>query len=285
MIQKILKKLKMEAEKQSVNELSCLEPETFMELLEIDRNETAEFINYLYNERLLLYRYKFKCLECGNDCIAYEKQLLKVSFPCGYCGKEYTYDNVCKFGHVVYELKKQELLEWSDERELDFTKESIKEKIVPFSTMIEGEKQEMKNRKKVFFGSSTESIDVMDDIAALVAELGCETLTWNSSGTFRLGDYTLESLLEVADQVDAAIFIFNADDKIWYRKLGEIGSVRDNVLFEYGLFIGKLTRKNVTFACKNKPHIASDLLGMTYLDADEDNAILKKRLRSWLEPL
>lgn len=64
-----------------------------------------------------------------------------------------------------------------------------------------------------------------------------------------------------------------------------VGTTRDNVLFEYGLFVGKKGRNNVVFICKNKPKIASDLKGITYIDADNGDFHMKVELKDWLESL
>ena len=63
--------------------------------------------------------------------------------------------------------------------------------------------------------------------------------------------------------VDAAVLIFSEDDQVWYR--GDLGSQpRDNVLIEYGLFLGRLGQPRVIFCVRGKPRIAQDLQGITF---------------------
>ena len=107
------------------------------------------------------------------------------------------------------------------------------------------------------------------------------TLGWSDGSIFVAGDSTLESLLKVSKEVDGAIFIFSDDDLTWCRD--EVnGSVRDNVLFEYGLFMGSLDEKRVVIANKNKPKLASDLAGVKYIDANRGEALVKQELKAWL---
>lgn len=164
--------------------------------------------------------------------------------------------------------------------------ESEESNIVPIQIVkekVEERKIMGDQKKKIFFGSSKEAADTMDIIAALVSSLGYDTVTWNSpnASVFIAGDNTIDSLLNVADKVDGAVFIFDEDDKIWYRD-GIEGTVRDNVIFEYGLFMGKLGKQKVVIANKKKPKLATDLKGITYIDANKGEAEVKLQLKEWL---
>lgn len=61
---------------------------------------------------------------------------------------------------------------------------------------------------------------------------------------------------------------FNEDDEIWNKKSSVEGMsiVPDNVLLEYGLFVGVLGKGKVCMICKCNVHILSDLLGVKYID-------------------
>ena len=136
-------------------------------------------------------------------------------------------------------------------------KRGYKQKIIPMrvSEKVEGFTMA---KKKIFIGSSKESIEDMAIIAALIDSMEAEARPWNSvtNPVFIAGNYTLDSLLEVAEKVDGAIFMFNAEDVTWYtERMKEENTVRDNVLLEYGLFCGKKGRKNVAFVCKNKKRV------------------------------
>jgi predicted nucleotide-binding protein len=136
----------------------------------------------------------------------------------------------------------------------------------------------------IFIGSSKEAIPDMERVGLLLEELGHKHLLWTNAGEFVAGDTTLESIVDISDRVDGAIFIFNAEDETWYRD-SKVPTVRDNVLIEYGIFVGAKGRKNSIFACKNKPKIPTDLLGINYMDLAQGELTLKTRLRAWLEKI
>ncbi len=272
---------------QSVNNLTAIEPRWLQAKLGLGNKEFEKFRDFLFREGLIKYRYKFICTECNECCVEYVKIINKGKCKCGSCGKSYNaevMDN--KAGHIVYELVKDGILEFDED---DFDYDILEESNVVSMELIKKQGEERKTmaeEKVIFFGSSKEAEDTMDEIAALVATLGYETLTWNSpnGGVFVAGNSVLDSLLETADRVDGAIFIFNDDDDVWCRD--EIqGSVRDNVLFEYGLFMGKLDKKKVVFANKNKPKLASDLSGVVYIDANKKEAEIRQALKQWLQKL
>ena len=121
---------------------------------------------------------------------------------------------------------------------------------------------------KVFIGSSSEQLDNAKQVAIWLEDLNQEPILWTR--VFPLGAYTLESLINISNLVDAAIFVFGDDDKIWFRN-NTMMSVRDNILLEYGLFSGKLSRDKVVFLCKGDPKIASDLKGITFGNLDKPN--------------
>lgn len=282
-----LYQIKQWLEQQSVNEISGIEPERLRALLNLDKKEFNHFLDFLLKEGLIRKRYRFECVVCGENGIEYEKNILKGRCRCGNCGEEITYGEIAKIGHAVYEISYDDFMDldmdeiddvsWSGENIVSINEEKLK---------IEERKQMDNDKKKIFLGSSQEAKEIMYDIAALIGAVdGFQTITWDSSGNgiFVPGDYTLESLIKIADEVDGAVFIFNSDDEIWYRNENQLKTTRDNVIFEYGLFVGMKGRQKVTFACKNKPHIATDLMGITYLDAELDEGVLRKKIRDWLK--
>lgn len=138
-------------------------------------------------------------------------------------------------------------------------------------------------KKSVFIGSSKESLNVAEKIAECLESLGVDVLLWENA--FKPGEYSLESLEKAARSVSGAIFIFNEDDKTWYRG-EEHTTVRDNVLFEYGLFSGYLSRKQVVFVCVDKPKLPTDLFGITYLNISFDKKYTYKNiLKEWSNAL
>ena len=138
---------------------------------------------------------------------------------------------------------------------------------------------------RVFIGSSKESLSWAEKVALAIETAGHCPLLWNNVGLFTPGRYTLESLEKICENVDAAIFVFNEDDKIWYRD--ELThSVRDNVLFEYGLFCGYLSRDNVCFCLVGSARIASDLSGLSYVNLNQNQSQRAQlEIKTWLSKI
>ena len=73
---------------------------------------------------------------------------------------------------------------------------------------------------------------------------------------------------------DYGVFVFSPDDTLIIRGESQ-KTTRDNVLFELGLFIGKLGRENCFFVIpKNIDylHVATDLLGLVPLTYNNERA-------------
>lgn len=91
-----------------------------------------------------------------------------------------------------------------------------------------------------------------------------EVTVWDQ-GIFNLSSYTMDALIEEAHRTAFAILVFSPDDEVVIRGRESV-AVRDNVLFELGLFMGILGRKRVyVVAPSDVPdfRIPSDLLGLT----------------------
>jgi len=125
------------------------------------------------------------------------------------------------------------------------------------------EEQREEIKKKIFIGSSSEGLEIARKIQAeLHHEFEIEI--WNQ-GTFdQLGKSFLECLESATSKFDYGIFVFSPDDTIYSR--GEQKLIaRDNVIFELGLFAGKLTRFKsfIVHPSDVNIHILSDFDGIT----------------------
>src|SRR5574342_679666 len=116
-------------------------------------------------------------------------------------------------------------------------------------------------KPRIFVGSSVEGLNVAYAVRQNLAH-DAETTVWDQ-GIFELSRTTIESLGNILDSIDFGIFVFSPDDAIVLRGKESL-SIRDNVLFEIGLFIGKLRRDRVFFIIPEKTdlHIPTDLLGV-----------------------
>ncbi|WP_369297238.1 TIR domain-containing protein [uncultured Neglectibacter sp.] len=140
---------------------------------------------------------------------------------------------------------------------------------------------------KIFIGSSTEAHEkgLLLEIAKIVEECKMIPVRWNQvPSTFETGKFTLENLEEMISRegIDGSIFIYSSDDAVWYRGK-KSGKPRDNVIFEHGLFSGKLGRTKSIIVKDGNVKIPTDLLGVTYIDFSEGKKTQGEiNLRKWL---
>lgn len=122
----------------------------------------------------------------------------------------------------------------------------------------------MANRPKVFIGSSAECIDFAKAIHSELESVA-DPIVWDQ-GVFRPTNSTLEDLEKLSRSCDYAVFVMSPDDTRTSR--GQESRVpRDNILVEFGMFIGALGHSRVFFIT---PHdepveLPSDLRGITSL--------------------
>jgi hypothetical protein len=117
---------------------------------------------------------------------------------------------------------------------------------------------------RLFIGSSREGAHVAHNLQAVLENRGvCEVEVWDA-GIFEAGDYTLDSLEEVAARCDFAVLIASPDDVTTSR--GDTSaSARDNIVLEYGLFVGALGRKRTYLLAIGEVKLPTDVLGVTRL--------------------
>lgn len=118
---------------------------------------------------------------------------------------------------------------------------------------------------RFFLSSSSEQLDIGKALEANLAADGFEPTLW-SREAHGASEYNLEALLGGAAASDFAIFVFTPDDQV---SIGgeKFGVVRDNVLFELGLFIGVLGRDRcfIVRDAELSMRLPSDLDGLTTL--------------------
>lgn len=116
---------------------------------------------------------------------------------------------------------------------------------------------------RVFIISSEESLSVARIIQNAFAHDPFLTVLW-TDGVFRATNYTLQSLEDEIDNADFAIAIAHADDLTESRGK-DWPSPRDNVIFELGLFMGRLGRARAILMEPRDQDVKlpSDLAGIT----------------------
>lgn len=125
-------------------------------------------------------------------------------------------------------------------------------------------------KKKIFIGSSKEALPILTKVERLL-EASFDILRWNT--VFELNKSTLDGLIETAIKVDGAVFIGTADDFVIdvTRSRGIKTKCRDNVIFEFGLFLGMLGRTDCIYLVDKASDIMSDYSGITVVIFDKEN--------------
>jgi predicted nucleotide-binding protein len=123
-------------------------------------------------------------------------------------------------------------------------------------------------RPNVFIASSSNSIVYARALKDLL-EGDFRVQVWDEDQVFRLGTATIEQLEEHVSYYNFGIFLMLPDDKL-IRGEYERMVPRDNVVFEAGLFTGKLSRKRaiVIAARDEQVLLPSDLNRLTTLKLD-----------------
>jgi O-acetyl-ADP-ribose deacetylase (regulator of RNase III) len=121
-------------------------------------------------------------------------------------------------------------------------------------------------KQRIFVGSSREALAVSRAVQSELDDADFEVTVWNQ-GVFRPSRGALESLLEALESSDAGIFVLRKDDLTTSRGVSE-ETVRDNVIFELGMFIGKLGRDRSFMLSPqgDSPSLPSDFKDLTRLE-------------------
>jgi hypothetical protein len=127
------------------------------------------------------------------------------------------------------------------------------------------------SKPRLFIASSTESISIAE-ATNINLDHDFEVSLW-TTGTFRLSSNSIDDLLTKSSSVDFSLFIFTPDDIATIREADK-KIVRDNVLFELGLFIGAIGKER-SFILKPRGvdlHLPTDLLGLTTADYEAERS-------------
>lgn len=113
---------------------------------------------------------------------------------------------------------------------------------------------------RAFIASSFEGLGTAERLQKLLQD-DLATVIWNQGTVFGLTDTTIESLEEAVLGYDYGIFVLTEDDRLVSRgKRREVA--RDNVIFELGLFMGKLTRRRILVVQAKGVSLPTDLSGL-----------------------
>jgi hypothetical protein len=126
-------------------------------------------------------------------------------------------------------------------------------------------------KPNLFIGSSTEGLKFAYALHRNL-DRDAQVTVWTQN-VFQPGSYVLESLAKALVQTDFGAFIFSMDDVVTRR--GEAQPMtRDNVVFELGLFMGKLGRQRsiIVEAIGKGGRLPSDFMGVTVSSFDAERS-------------
>lgn len=119
-----------------------------------------------------------------------------------------------------------------------------------------------KSKPSLFIGSSKEGLEAARAIEVNLQH-DVEVTLW-TGGVFGLNSGTLEALVNALDRFDFAILVITPDDVVTSRDVTS-QAPRDNIMFELGLFMGRLGRGRTFAVCNDSREmkLPSDLAGVT----------------------
>lgn len=126
-------------------------------------------------------------------------------------------------------------------------------------------------KPRIFIGSSTEGLYAAEYIKQYFSP-DYECVVWNED-VFKFNKSFLETLLNSASLFDFGFLIFTKDDVALSRD-NVFETARDNVIFEYGLFLGRLGIDRAFVVIEKDAKIPSDFLGytLTQMETTKDAA-------------
>jgi predicted nucleotide-binding protein len=118
------------------------------------------------------------------------------------------------------------------------------------------------NKPSVFIGSSSEGLEFARAIRSLLNS-DSEVTLWNE-GFFKLGNTFIETLINSLPRFDFGVLVLTPDDLVNSKNITSLGP-RDNVIFELGLFMGRLGRARtfVVHQADAAVKLPTDLAGVT----------------------
>ncbi|HEX5154160.1 MAG TPA: STING domain-containing protein [Parafilimonas sp.] len=132
----------------------------------------------------------------------------------------------------------------------------------------------MATRKRIFIGSSSEELQLANT-AKQILETEFDVTLWNDRiwdvAAFRINQNFLSDLLKASLKFDFGVLLGTTDDRVIYHET-EVLQPRDNILFELGLFIGRLGLSKCAFVIEKDLKLLSDLQGITLAKFDKADA-------------
>lgn len=117
-------------------------------------------------------------------------------------------------------------------------------------------------KPRIFIGSSTESLEIAYRVKSFFSK-DYDCFLW-TDGIFKSNESFVETLIKSASLFDFGIMVFAKDDTADVRKKA-CDITRDNMLFEYGLFLGRVGADRAFVLAEDGVRIPTDLTGITHV--------------------
>lgn len=118
----------------------------------------------------------------------------------------------------------------------------------------------MNLKPRIFIGSSGEGLDVAKYVKNYLGE-DFDCFLWTDD-IFKYNESVLETLLKEASLFDFGLLVATKDDFLQSRE-NKFDTPRDNVVFEYGLFLGRMGTSRAFVIQEEGTKLPSDLFGIT----------------------
>lgn len=134
----------------------------------------------------------------------------------------------------------------------------------------------MELKPTLFIGSSKEGLEVARLVKTHLSEFA-DCRIWNED-VFELNQSYFDTLKDVLNLYEYGVLIGTADD-LQISRGEERWQARDNVLFEFGMFLGRLGTNKVFFLKESGTKIPSDLSGIALLEFSSKMDNLEAQIR------
>ena len=149
----------------------------------------------------------------------------------------------------------------------DYKKEFEKEKLKIVKKNKKTNNKVFDNRVFIVHGHNNEA---KDSLSNFLRKIKLDPIILHEQIS---GGLTIIEKLEKYSEVEGAIALFTADDMGKSKKEEELKNrARQNVVFEAGMFLGKLGRNRLIILKEKGVSDISDLDGILYIDIDSNNS-------------
>lgn len=114
MNQILFNKLQNYVKRTSVSQLANVKSKILIKELGISKAEVQAFMQDMHSNRLVEYKFNYKCSDCEEPITIYENEYASGKLnECRNCGKEQLIEEMINAGEVLYTFNKKEIINYS----------------------------------------------------------------------------------------------------------------------------------------------------------------------------